>query len=168
MPAPSPQIARDTIARARHDYATGKPVSVILAEHKLSKGIFYRIIDGVYGADAMPALQRRYGAGASRGRVGLIARLWVTAERQVREIEKRLRIGGQEPTERERDARVLAITVKTLRELRALDAAQAEQEPSPEDEQGPDNLDDFRRELARKMDAIIEARKAPGAGGGEC
>lgn len=165
--APRKTIARDTIARARHDYATGKPVSLILAEHDLSEGTFYKIVDGLYGDEPMPALQRRYGARGSRGRVGLIAKLWSTAERQVREIEKRLRIGGQEPTERERDARVLAITVRTLRELRALDAAQSQQEPASGDEQQYDNLDDFRRELARKMDAIVALRTAGGAGRGE-
>ncbi len=82
-------------------------------------------------------------------------RLWRTAERQVRDIEDRLRLNLQQPDERERDARVLATMVKTLRELRALQ--EAEEEPSGEDE-GPSNLDDFRRELARKIDGIIAAR----------
>ncbi len=52
--------------------------------------------------------------------VSLIARLWRTAERQVRDIEDRLRLNQQPADERERDARMLAVIVKTVRDLRAL------------------------------------------------
>ena len=57
----------------------------------------------------------------SGDRVALVGRLWRTAEAQVRDIEERLARHQQQPDERERDARTLAVLVKTMRELSALD-----------------------------------------------
>ena len=47
-------------------------------------------------------------------RVALVTRLWRTAEAQVRDIEERLMSSAQPPDEREKDARTLAVLVKTL------------------------------------------------------
>ncbi len=54
-------------------------------------------------------------------RTAVVKRLWRTAERQVRDIEARLIAAGQEPADRESDARLMAVLVKTLAELTALD-----------------------------------------------
>ena len=114
-----------------------------------------------------PALpRRRIVLGRKRralmgNRVSLIARLWRTAERQVRDIEDRIARRQQAPDERERDARVLAVLVKTLRELSALDEAHAETattDMNSDDDDGPRDIDEFRRELARQMDAFVESR----------
>jgi hypothetical protein len=108
----------------------------------------------------------------------VVARLWRTAERQVREIEDRLmrleagedaspRMG--DATQGERDAKTLAILAKTIRDL--ADLSQAHARPTarplptgPETEDGYDppaaDLDELRRELARKLAAIQSARDA--------
>lgn len=158
MPAP----AADMITLARQRYAEGVAVSKILAETEMSLGTFYLWLDGGPddGGQRLPPIPRRRVVMGKRrmplsgGRASLIQRLWRTAERQVRDIEDRLRLQLQDSGERERDARVMAIVVKTLRDLRALDTA--EEEASREnDDTG--NLDDFRRELARKIEGVIAA-----------
>jgi hypothetical protein len=93
-----------------------------------------------------------------------VKRLWRTAELQVRDIEERLRL-NQLPDERERDARVLAIIVKTVRELRAMQGA--DDKESAENDNATGNIDDFRRELARKIDGIIARRGERTAGDAE-
>jgi hypothetical protein len=164
MPAPL-KLAHDLIMRAREDYVAQKNTGQIMAECRLSVGTFYKLLAGKGPAAGLPAIVLRRDLGGERAkrpdriRASLVDRLWRTADKQVREIEKRLRL-DQKPDARERDARMLATMVRTLRELRALDAARGEQEPAPEHEHGPDNLDDFRRDLARKIDAIIARRGA--------
>jgi hypothetical protein len=95
-------------------------------------------------------------------RAALVARLWKSAERQVADIHKRLRRAGLDPDERERDARMLAVMVKTLRELAALDdkAAPHDQRPQPDE---PDNrdIDEFRRDLARRIEALVASQSEP-------
>jgi len=165
-----PAITPEDVVQVRRDYAAGERVSQIAAKSGLSKALIYYCLDGGppdAAGQRLPQIQRRRfsaprPARINRARAQLVDRLWRTASKQVRDIEKRLRL-DQEPDARERDARMLATMVKTLRELRALDAARTEQEPS-EDEHGPDNLDDFRRDLARKIDAIVAGRRASPAG----
>ena len=159
MPAPTP----DTIALARTRYSEGVAIAKILAETGMSFGTLYLWLDG--GPDdgagpRLPPLRRRRSVMGKRrqpltgGRVSLVNRLWRTAERQVRDIEDRVRLNMQQPDERERDARLLAILVKTLRDLRALQTVEDE----PENDDQPASLDDFRRELARKIDGIVAQR----------
>jgi hypothetical protein len=154
----------DMIALVRQRYAQGDKVRDILADTKMNASVFYFWIDG--GPDdgtgpRLPPIPRRNERGGKRARkrgasrLSLVKRLWRTAEWQVRDIEDRLRLNQQQPDERERDARLLAVMVKTIRELRAMH--DADEEASPEND-GPDNLDDYRRELARKIDGIIAAR----------
>jgi hypothetical protein len=72
----------------------------------------------------------------------------------------RLAAAGTHPREIDGAARALAALTRTLRELNAL----LGQHPAPADD-GPDNLDDFRREFAARMDAVIAARRQSGAEG---
>jgi hypothetical protein len=168
MPAPTP----DMITLARQRYVEGAAISKILAETGMSHGTFYLWLDGGPndGDTRLPPLPRRRiimgkrRAALSGGRLSLIKRLWRTAERQVRDIEDRVRLQLQDASERERDARVLAIVVRTLRDLHALDTAE-EKASLENDDSG--NIDDFRRELARKIDGIIEARDLGAAGAAE-
>ena len=161
MPAPLKPIARETVVRARDDYVSGKKAAQIMAENDLTTHQLYTVLAGEGPAKGLPAITLRReilgerAKAPSRARTSLVERLWRAADRQVRDIEKRMRLDEQKPEERERDARVLATTVKTLRDLQALDAARAEEEPASGDEQRYDNLDHFRRELARKMDAAL-------------
>jgi len=148
----------------RQRYLEGAPVSRILAEFGVSLGTLYFWVDGG-PADAGPRLpplpRRRVVMGQRRrplktSRVSLVARLWRTAERQVRDIEQRLARNQQEPPERERDARMLAILVKTLRELSSLETLEpATPETLGEDDDMPRDIDEFRRELTRKVEALI-------------
>jgi hypothetical protein len=174
----------ETIARIRQQYADGVPLAQISVDNKVNKSTVYRWVDGGGSRDPArrlpPVPRRRRPAskdvtavdvtqddckdGISHAARGLLVkRLWRAAEAQVGDIEQRLAAAGQEPPERERDARLLAVLVKTLRELAAFDqahsAAQSRTEPA-DDDAGPRDMDEFRRELARKIDAIIAERDA--------
>ena len=66
----------------------------------------------------------------------------------------------------ERDARALAVLARVLRELTALDAAEAKRRAGPlpgEEEAGPYDLDTFRRELARRLDDLRGTGEDPAA-----
>ncbi|CAH1656690.1 hypothetical protein CHELA1G11_13169 [Hyphomicrobiales bacterium] len=112
------------------------------------------------GARADPKVNLKRGA--------LVARLWRTADAQVREVERRLAQGETEPGDREKDARTLAVVVKTLRDLLALEADEHTVEATAAKEKGGDvrDLDDFRRELAERIDRLRRARDADVAVGG--
>jgi hypothetical protein len=156
------EIAHETIVRVRNGYLSGKPLKTIMAETGVSSRTLYKIIDGAYG---QPAVQRRHSTIRAGGRGALIARLWSTADRQVREIDKRLRRGRQEPGERERDARVLAVLVRTLRDLSAFDeASNATAAAMDQDEHDdmPTDIDEFRNELARRIHAFVDERERRG------
>jgi hypothetical protein len=167
MPAPSDEM----IVLGRRRYAEGAAVAAILGETGMSLGTLYLWLDGGPqdrdGARRFSAVPRRRVVMGKRrkplsgGRVSLVNRLWRTAERQVRDVESRMCL-DQEPEQRERDARLLAVLVKTVRELRTLHVAEEE---ASENEREPDNLDDFRRELARKIDGIIGRRSTRASGG---
>lgn len=164
MPAPPPEV----VARARGRYAEGVPVETIKAECGIrDSGTFYKCIDGFYddgsGEKLLPlprrsVVVRRVRATKAGSRASLTTRLWRTAERQVREIEQRLTVAHQEPSERERDARVLSVLVKTLRELAAFDADAPDDKKRAETKDVNDDLprdvDELRRELSRRLDAM--------------
>lgn len=102
-------------------------------------------------------------------RVSIIATLWRTAEKQVRDIEARLDREDQPPAERERDSRMMAILVKTLREMIALDGtpgddAAASQTEAEDADPVPRDIDEFRRELARRIRAFVAAKRDGDAG----
>ncbi len=102
-------------------------------------------------------------------RKALVARLWRAAARQVALIEARLGaaeagIAGASGTSHadapdpEKDAKLLASLARTLRELVLLDEAVA---PRPaarpredDDDEPPRDPDDFRRELARRLERL--------------
>jgi hypothetical protein len=158
MTEPTPEIG----AQVRARYAAGDRVADILADAGIGPGTLYYWIDG--GPDdgdgsRLPPLPRRHSARVRHARsrpaarLSLVKRLWRTAEWQVRDIEDRLRANQMPPDERERDARLLAVMVKTVRELTAL-------RDDNESEDAAANSDDVRRELARKLDALIAKRSA--------
>jgi hypothetical protein len=103
----------------------------------------------------------------SGDRAEVVNRMWRAAEAQVRDIEERLLGDAAAPLERERDARVLAVLAKTLRELSALDSAKSKtRELAPADDDAvPRDMDELRRSLARKLEALIAGRKTDTPGG---
>jgi hypothetical protein len=171
-------LSPETIARIRQDYADGVAVARICAQNKVSSGVAYKCVDGVPpGFDPLPPLPRRQAKPPRRPRTPvanrkvLVARLWRSATKQVHEVEERLARADQAPPERERDTRVLAVLAKTLRELTALDQAQtnktAKKDPPRDDDDAvPRDLDELRRELARRVDLLRQRRGPPGAAGG--
>lgn len=107
---------------------------------------------------------RKAGSGTpalSADRAALVGRMWRAADAQVREIEDRLAQEAPEPDARERDARLLAVLARTLRELSALEAPKQKQTAAPADDDAvPRDLDELRRSLARKLEALIAGRTA--------
>ncbi len=125
---------------------------------------------------AEPKSPRRRRAPTGK-RATIVRRMWRTAEAQVRDIEERLLHDAQEPGERERDARMLAVLSRTLRELIAVDEAQRNS-ATPSDrscrhdgfrdsETGdsmPRDMDEFRRSLSRKLEALVAEQQDPVSG----
>jgi hypothetical protein len=162
------EYSDEAIARVRALYAEGALVDEVLKQTGLSESSLYYWLDGgpADGPDRLPTIprrnltqmraKRRRPAGS---RVSVIKRLWRTAEQQVVEIETRLSEGGGDPAGLERDARTLAILAKTVRDLVSLEAdterggkpGMAHEKAPEHDEEGPRDLDAFRRDLAEKL-----------------
>ena len=97
----------------------------------------------------------------------MIARLYGAFERQVRDLEARLTaLDGREADDR--DARTLATLAQTLDRLVALDASitakPAGEADDPEGDEEPD-IDEFRRDLARRLETIRDRRHRGAAAG---
>jgi hypothetical protein len=159
----------DIIRRARQDYADGVTTLIICERYRIGKALLYRWLTGgaaVGDATLEPIARRRPGAATVRrrrltgDRVALVRRMWRAAEAQVRDIEDRLQGHRQQPDDRERDARMLAVLVKTLRELSSLDdnaraGAPTMTAPPDQDDDIPRDIEEFRRELARRIHAFV-------------
>jgi len=159
--APTP----DVVALVRRLYAEGVTVNEIVAQSGVTKlNIIYRCVAGRYpdgsGIAPAPIPQRRQRVRVrhrSDSRAALVTRMWRTAERQVEEIEGRLAVAGLELAEREGNARMFAITARTLRDLQAVDEKTRSKESKKEadDDAPPRNIDDLRRELAKKLESFV-------------
>ena len=173
---PTPEV----VALVRLRYVEGATVHAIVAASGITNlDIIYRCVDGKFldGSGVPPApIPRRRPGMRMRGRAGsrasLVASIWRTAEKQVEEIESRLKAAGLELAEREGNARALATLVKTLRELAALDEARKPRNPKPEsdddnDDPVPRNVDDLRRSLAQKLEAFVAGTANPVSGDAE-
>jgi hypothetical protein len=116
---------------------------------------------------ATPQRRRRTFSG---DRIAMVKRLWRAAEVQVRDIGERLTQLDGPLRERDRNLRSVAILVKTMRELATLAEPKQGAVP-PADSQNDDahtdtrSIEEFRRELARRMDEIVARRTAGPAGG---
>lgn len=163
----------DAALRARQMYADGATLRDIAAATGLSRAALDRWFDG--GDGQLPPLPRRRiggrddSAGKAGGRATLIRRIMRAAEMQVAQIGKRLAEDGVTLGERERQTRSLAVLAKTMRELTALEAAGAEAQPAKteaNDDELPRDIDELRRELARRVEGIRQRRRAAGTAGG--
>jgi hypothetical protein len=172
MSLPSPQL----VAHARRLYIDGVPIAQIIAQTGINEThLLYRMFDGDFpdGSGKKPAalprrriVVRRLRKSKAGVRQVLTERLWRAADRQMRDMEKRLVRADQEPPERESDARMLGVLVKTLRDLAAFDAnAQRKQGAAPAPDDIPLDVDELRRELARRVDLIRQRRNSSGTGG---
>lgn len=93
----------------------------------------------------------------------VISQLWRMAERQVSAVEQRLSALNEEPQALEREAKTLGIIARTVRDLIAIDEEKAKLRSGDKghDETGPGAsraIDDFRRELAEKLEQLRAER----------
>lgn len=100
----------------------------------------------------------------------VISQLWRMAERQVSAVEQRLAALHDEPQALEREAKTLGIIARTVRDLIAIDEEKAKLKSGDKgnDETGPGAsraIDDFRRELAEKLEQLRSERAGLGATG---
>ncbi len=91
-------------------------------------------------------------------RTALAARLWRAAELQAAEVEARIAMGPRPAADAERDARVLSVLARTLRELAAVDAA-CREETENEDDAAPDDIDELRAALGDRLRRINGERR---------
>jgi hypothetical protein len=94
-------------------------------------------------------------------RIALAARLQSVVERELNAVERVLaKVGPSNQGEAERSARTLASISRALREIAAF-AKPDEVTPPDEtdDDPVPRDIDEFRRELARRIRGFIEARR---------
>jgi hypothetical protein len=174
-------LAHETVLQIRERYAAGDAVSAICAQFDVNKRQVYQCVHGSPAEpDQLPPLPLRRVKPPSRRsrrmrattRKDLVQRLWRSAEQQVDEVEQRLARADQATTpERERDTRLLAMLAKTLRELTAIEQAKADKAatkgaPRDDDDAVPRDLDELRRELARRIDLLRRRRTGAAADGG--
>jgi hypothetical protein len=113
-------------------------------------------------AERVPVATPRVFTAADRAAV--VQKLWESAERQVVDLHGRVMSAGLDADERERDGRVLAVMVKTMRELAALDEATLASHDDASEQGDRRDIDEFRRELARRIDALVAAQPGEAEG----
>lgn len=100
-------------------------------------------------------------------RATLIKRLWRAAERHVSEIEERLGAAERDPADRERDARIMATLVRTLRDLSALRRRRSG-EPAggragrKDDDARAQSYDDLYRAIEAQIDRLRREGRVDG------
>ena len=97
----------------------------------------------------------------------LAARVQRVVERELDAIDQVLSIlGAADQAEAERSARTLASLARALKEVMRLTAPELTPEADEDDDGGPRDLEEFRRELARRLEALAAGAAADAAGNG--
>jgi hypothetical protein len=155
-------------------YADGVPVQEIRAERGFSLERLYDWLNGAPQPDGrtlLPPIPRRRivlrKEDPAETRTALIARIMRASDLQIRGVEQRLGGENTEPDDRERDAHMLAVITKTLRELMVHDTPNPpNKKPAKpartQDDFIPRDVDELRRELARRVDLLRQRRAAGG------
>lgn len=108
---------------------------------------------------------------AQQQRLAIAQRIMTTVEREMDAIERILKtITPADPLEAEHGARTLASLSRTLRDIAALNRPDDETPPDDADDDDdpvPQDIDEFRNELARRIRGILARRRSEGriAGG---
>jgi hypothetical protein len=106
----------------------------------------------------------------ARQRKEIAARIQGVVVQHLSAVEKVLAVlGAADALEANRDSRTLASLSRTVREIAALNASEPQAPPDEaDDDPVPSDIDEFRRELARRIRGFIEARRnGPGRVSGE-
>lgn len=100
------------------------------------------------------------GTAVTAGKGATAARVQAMVERELDAVERVLAaLSADDPGEGERSARTLASLARTLRELSAMSGAEPTAETASDDDDAiPRDLDEFRRELARRIEAFVGER----------
>jgi hypothetical protein len=97
----------------------------------------------------------------------LVQRLWNAAEAQICDIELRLKSLDSTTVQFEKDARSLGLLVKFLKELVSIECLMSKKKTSKkanklkieDNDAPPRNLEDFRQELEKRLDAMRKGRQ---------
>lgn len=101
-----------------------------------------------------------------RSREALAVRVQRVVERELDAIDSILGVlGAADSAEAERSARTLASLARALKEVMRLAAPEQASDPD-EDDPVPRDLDEFRRELARRIEALAAEAEGQAAGDG--
>jgi hypothetical protein len=98
-------------------------------------------------------------------RTALAARLQCTVERSLDAVDRVLeKVGPADEAGAERSSRTLAAVARTLHEMAAFTTPEEVTPPDDADDDPiPRDIDEFRRELTRRIGRFIEARRAGAA-----
>ncbi len=157
----------------RQRYDEGVPIESIVADTGLARHKIYSLLGRQPPGDG-PAPDDPLVDGV---RTALLRRLWLNADHQVAEIERRLAAAPPDvPPERE--TRTLAVLARIVRELSAAEAvsdatrsrrararAEAARRREADDDGQPRTLEQLREELGRRLEQLRSARSAGGAPG---
>lgn len=162
------------IVRWQFDYEeTDRPVKDIAREMKRSRSSFYAFVkehNWRRRSDGHPRVAAAAPPPSEPAPEAVVDHLERTVERELDAIEKilaRLPRGDDRAMQAERAARTLASLTRTLNEVQRLRRAQAANGPTPaqtesaDDDDMPRDIDEFRRELARRIDAFVAGRSDP-------
>ncbi len=137
--------------RQRHD---GRSIELLLARRET-----------IPAAESAPAAANADPAAATAPDViDLAARVQTAVERELKAIERLLGVlGPSDGSESERMARTLASLARTLREVALLNGrGEGTATDEPDDDPVPRDIDEFRRELARRIEAFVGSRTDDG------
>jgi hypothetical protein len=103
-------------------------------------------------------------APATTARAGMAGRVHDMVARELDAVERVLDVLAPEgPGDAERAARTLASIARTLRELSLMnDTGEQPEAATADDDDSPRDLDEFRRELARRINAFVDDRTGAG------
>jgi len=154
--------------RARQDYINGKTIKAIRADTGFCLDELYHWLDGAPQADGttlLPPIPRRRvivrKEGRAHTRLALVERLLRVAEMQVHGLEQRMASAGyQANTE---DARRSSILARVMRDLSVHDEQSPTRKPSkdlsePNDQSDSPDVEDVRRSLSQKLEALVAER----------
>ena len=104
-------------------------------------------------------------------RTQIVQRLWNAAESQVYNIEQRLKALDSTNVQFERDARALGLLAKILKELvsieRIMDMPKSATAEIEDQDAPPKNLEQFRYELEKRLNAMHNGRHSQGNNGND-